>query len=574
MSKDLLLEKIDIVEFISQYVDLKRSGEGYKGFSPFKEEKTPSFSVSPKKNIFKDFSTGKGGDVINFYALIKDISYKEAYYELCEQYGIKISKKTSSNLIEYEILNKVLNIYIEELNNNEFAINYLLNRGYDKEDIKNFSLGYANDNWDFVYKKLKDEYSDSELLSLGVVKETENGDIIDFFHNRIIIPIYDKFDNVIAFGGRSVFEKDENVKYLNLGDTVLFKKSNELFSSKGYYKRIKDNNMVVLMEGYFDVLTSLKYGIDVSVATLGTSLSEMQAKNISEMTKNVIIAYDNDEAGRNAVEKASFKLIKYDCNIKCLVINKDAKDPDEYLKKYGFDSFYDEMYNSISILDFLFNRYSKGIDISNTSGKIEVVKRFKEFFDLIDNSIRYDEYIQKLSSLLNVNIEALKNNYNKQFKKYGNLKKIGYNVKDIDNIKVLDTLEEDILLYILKNYDEKNDFINIEFENPYHKQILDEYDPCLSFEDQNQNVREFIFYYNKEEDIYSNNSKLKNDLIKEYIFRKMKSYIKKTEEMLEFIGALDIKTKISFRNLEKDFYNCKNIKELNSFYDKLKELQK
>lgn len=570
MSK--LTDKIDIVDFIGKYVKLEKSGENYKGLSPFKEEKTPSFVVNPNKNIFKCFSTGLGGNVVKFYALIKNIDEKKAYKELCNMYDIKTKSYTSKNDRYYELLEKVHNIYIENLKNNTFAKDYLIDRGYTEKDIEKFELGYADNSYDDLYEKFKDEYSVDELLQIGIVNKNDNGDIYNFFRNRIIIPIYDKFNNVIAFGGRSIFEKDKNIKYINSKESFIFKKQNEIFSTKNYAKTIQNNDVVVLMEGYFDVLTSIKYGLDTAVASLGTSLTENQAQMLSTLTKNIIIAYDNDTAGKNALIRATEILVKYDFNIKCFVIRDDSvKDPDEFLNKYGYDKFYEEIKLSESVIRYLFNIYAENKNISEISVKSKIITQFENLFNNITDELIYNEYITELSTLLDVDKSYLEKKYKKNIKKNGNFQKISYNVVSELSFKKNNELESEILRYILYNYNEIDDFRNIYFEDEENSKILTLYDKEKSENEQVEEIKQ-IYFFNKKEK-YFKNAEYKYDLIKKYMFIQLEKYIDYLKQKKEKMSRMDQeRTKITKEiiKITNEFKELKTVDDLNIFYEKIK----
>ena len=218
-----LLDKLDIVQVISEYVTLKKTGANYKGLSPFREERTPSFVVSPAKNIFKDFSTGVGGNVITFYMRINNITFVEAIEELSRKYNIaisKISRKNDENKSEYnkyfEILSKVERYYTENLIANKEAINYIENRGFKEEDIRRYGIGFSSNNWDDLYKYLiKEGYAEIDLIELGLVKKNDNGNVFDLFRNRIMFPITNPLSKTIGFGGRIIDSNEHVPKYLN-----------------------------------------------------------------------------------------------------------------------------------------------------------------------------------------------------------------------------------------------------------------------------------------------------------------------------------------------------------------------
>ena len=403
-----LLDKLDIVQVISEYVTLKKTGANYKGLSPFREERTPSFVVSPVKNIFKDFSTGIGGNSITFYMKMNNISFVEAIEELSRKYNITMSKVVRKNVesrseynMYYEILSKVENYYVDNLINNKEATKYIENRGFTEEDIKKYNIGFSSNQWDDLYNFLtKEGYGEKELIELGLIKKNENGNIFDVFRNRIMFPIVNSYSKTIGFGGR-IIENNENApKYLNSPDSLVFNKGKELFGLTNRGQDIKKKGFAILMEGYLDVLTSHKYGFNSAVASLGTSLTEDQVILLKKYTNNVVIAYDNDEAGKNAILKAMYIFKKHDFNVKCLVVNDTIKDPDEYLRKRGKKEFTKILKTSIEAFDYLYTEFSKDVDLKNHTAKKGILFKLKDFFSVLSNRIEIDIYINKLSQEL------------------------------------------------------------------------------------------------------------------------------------------------------------------------------
>ena len=360
------LENLDIVQVIGEYVTLKKTGANYKGFSPFKEERTPSFVVSPTKNIFKDFSTGIGGNAISFYMKINNITFYEAVEELSEKYNVPIKKLNISkkNLLQnekyYEIMREAQRIFSENILKSEQALKYMENRGFSLEEIKKYGIGFSLDTWDSLLNALKEKgYSEEDMLELGLVRKNDRGNVFDYFRNRIMFPIYNETMKPVGFGGRIIINNDNSPKYLNSPDSKIFKKGNELFGLYNRGENIKKKGLAILMEGYLDVLSAHKNNFPNAVASLGTAFTEGQAKLLKKYTNNIIIAYDNDSAGKEAVLKAADILKKDDFNIRCLSIEGEVKDPDEYLRKYGRKKFLEILKTSKGIFDYLFDEYSK-----------------------------------------------------------------------------------------------------------------------------------------------------------------------------------------------------------------------
>ncbi|AMD95509.1 DNA primase [Leptotrichia sp. oral taxon 847] len=468
-----LIDSLDIVEVISEYVNLKKSGSGYKGLSPFKDERTPSFSVDPIKNIFFDFSSGVGGNVIKFYQLINDVSFPQAMEELSQKYNIPLRKSNFGNNYEvsqdkykeyYEILNSAYEFFKNAIEENDKALKYMKERGFLPEDIKKFEIGFSLNEKDELFKYLiKKNFSEEKILELGLVKRNETGAVYDTFRNRIMFPIYNPQNKIVGFGGR-IIEKDTDLpKYLNSADSVVFKKGRELFGLKNRGEAIKRKGFAMLMEGYLDVLTVKKYGFETAVASLGTAFTEEQANLLKKYTKNIIIAYDNDEAGKNAIIRAGYILKKLNFDIKCLRITENVKDPDEFLRKYGKRKFVETLKKSVDFYDFLFQEFTKTLNIDEIASKRILVEKFKPFFETFENELDKELYIQKLSHEIGIEEKYLRqefknnkdfNNKNKKGNSYGT--KSNYEIKvqyKKDKKDFYDDLEEQTIMYCIKYFD-------------------------------------------------------------------------------------------------------------------------
>ena len=407
-----LIDNLDIVEVIGEYVNLKKAGSDYKGLSPFKDEKTPSFTVSPVKNIFKDFSTQIGGNVISFYMKINDIGFVQAVEELSQKYNIplkkngksqivsqKISEKQAENKEYFEIMNEAQTFFENNVEKYEEALEYMKNRDFSLEDMKKFKIGFASSIRDGLFQYLIEKnFSENKIMKLGLAKRNENGEIYDSFRNRIIFPIYNIEGKIVAFGGR-IIEKNSNLpKYLNSPDSPIFKKGRELFGIKYQGGNVKKKGFAILMEGYLDVLTAQKNGFENAVASLGTAFTEEQAQLLKKYIDKILIAYDNDEAGRNAVIKAGYILKKYDFDIKCLVLKGEEKDPDEFLRKNGKKAFIEVVKESKEIFDFLILEFSKEMDLKDVDNVTKFIRKFKPFFSNVTDNLRKNLYLQKLST--------------------------------------------------------------------------------------------------------------------------------------------------------------------------------
>ncbi len=482
-----LIDNLDIVEVISEYVNLKKSGSGYMGLSPFKEERTPSFSVSPVKNMFYDFSSGIGGNVIKFYQLINDINFPQAVKELSQKYNIPLKTSNFGNNYNYnyeinqnkykeyyEILSSAHEFFKNAIKDDEKALKYMEERGFLPKDIKKFEIGFSLNERDELFKYLvKKNFSEKKILELGLVKRNESGVVYDTFRNRIMFPIYNPQNKIVGFGGR-IIEKDTDLpKYLNSADSVVFKKGKELFGLKNRGEAIKRKGFAMLMEGYLDVLTVRKHGFETAVASLGTAFTEEQASLIKRYTKNIIIAYDNDEAGKNAIIRAGYILKKLDFEIKCLRITENVKDPDEFLRKYGKRKFIETLKKSVDFYDFLLIEFKKNLNMEEIASKRILVKKFKPFFESFETELDKELYIQKLSHEIGIEEKYLRQEFiveksqikkfkNNNYIKKDNQKKGVQNKKESKNL--YDDLEEQTIIYCIKYFNLEKEKVNFLME--------------------------------------------------------------------------------------------------------------
>ena len=491
-----LIDNLDIVQVIGEYVNLKKAGSNYKGLSPFKDEKTPSFTVSPVKNIFKDFSTQIGGNVISFYMKINDVSFIQAVEELSRKYNIplkknreyrtinqEIERKKAVNKEYYEIMNEAQIFFRENIEKYPEALEYMKERDFSIEEIRKFGIGFANSSRDELFQHLlKKEFPEEKIIELGLVKRNENGEIYDSFRNRVIFPIYNINSQIVGFGGR-IIEKNTNLpKYLNSPDSPIFKKGNELFGIKHQGENIRKKGFAMLMEGYLDVLTAQKNGFENAVASLGTALTEEQAQLLKKYTDKILISYDNDEAGKNAIIKAGYILKKYDFDVKCLVIDGNEKDPDEFLRKNGKKAFIEVVKKSEEIFDFLTKEASKDLDLNDISGERKFIERLKPFFSNVTNNLNKNLYLQRLSANFGINEfvleEELKNLINKTSKMkkrriYEN-QKVQYKKQKRD---LYIELEEQTLIYILEFFKSEKEkcieLLNKEFSHPIFNELIE-----------------------------------------------------------------------------------------------------
>lgn len=407
-------DKNDIYDVISKTVRLKKAGSSYIGLCPFHNEKTPSFSVSPRRGIFKCFGCGEGGDVIRFVMKSESLSFYEAVQKLADNANItlpKVSnvdkeaseKKKKQIGLVYEINKEAAQFFYSNIKTSPAAVDYFKKRELDSQTVKMFWLGFAPDSWQGLFDYLKQKgYTEGDIFDAGLVKKHESGRYYDTFRNRIMFPIFDAKKNIIGFGGRVM--DNSKPKYLNSSDSPVFSKSRNLYGFNIAIHSKKD--FCILSEGYMDTIALIKAGHDNTVATLGTALTSMQAKLISNYFKEVVICYDSDAAGRNATLRAISVLREFNIKISILDL-KAQKDPDEYIKAYGVDRFNSLLAKRKADMAYLMDYFGENYDLKKTSDIISYVSDVTSYFKLIKSSVELDVYIGLLSEKTGVTHQAI-----------------------------------------------------------------------------------------------------------------------------------------------------------------------
>lgn len=409
---ELINEKTPIVDLVSEFVTLQKKGKNFAGLCPFHQEKTPSFFVSPEKNICKCYGCGEGGTPINFLRKIKNISFEEAALELADRAGIEVKqKKTKKDPNEpyYQLMHEVASFYQFNLKHSESgqeAIQYLYQRQLLDEQIEHFRLGYAPSFGQTVYLMLKNKgYQVTDMIRLGVVKQNDQGEYYDLFADRIMFPITDPKGHVVGFSGRTMNPK-ETVKYMNSPDTVIFKKGQLLYHLYEALPEIRKERQIVLYEGFFDVISSYQAGVKNGVAGMGTALTKEQARLIKSVTPSVILAYDGDQAGLHAADHAIPYLEKENLKVEVLII-PEKMDPDDFIKSYGPEA-YEKLFGEYTedAYQFRYRYYKMGKNLANANDLKEFKKQVLAMIQFSDASIRAF-YLQRLSSELNIPMAEL-----------------------------------------------------------------------------------------------------------------------------------------------------------------------
>ncbi len=412
-------ENSDIVEVISQYVHLKRSGRNYFGLCPFHNEKSPSFSVSPDKQIFHCFGCGVGGNVFTFISKIEGIGFKEAIENLADRAGIVLPKSTNNEDSKreelkskvYKVNNFTADYYHKRLYKPESKAGqeYVKQRKLTNETLESYNLGFSG-NYDELYKVLRKEgFNDEEILESGLVKKNEHGQYVDFYRDRFMIPILDVRNRVIAFGGR-VLGDAKRFKYLNSPENIVYSKGKHLFGLNVAKKY--DHKKLLIVEGYMDAISLHQRGITNVVAALGTALTTNQGWLLRRNAEQVILGFDADGAGQNAIMRAMEVMQNMGCDMRVLQMT-GAKDPDEFIIKYGSARFQKLMNEAISLLEFRVKVLEQNLDLEVASDKVKFLNEIAKLLAKIDNTIEQEIYIEKLSKGYNISKEAIFGQVNK-----------------------------------------------------------------------------------------------------------------------------------------------------------------
>ncbi|MEF3317963.1 DNA primase [Peptoniphilus grossensis] len=413
---DEIRDRADIVDLIGEYVDLKRSGSNYMGLCPFHSEKTPSFSVSPSKSIFKCFGCGVGGDVITFIMKRENLNFPEAVEFLAEKYNVRLSEYKDENKEAKDKRNRLYDInreaamhFLNNLSSSPKAQKYLRDRGLSDKTIRAYGLGYSKDSWTDLYDHLtKLGYKEEELLNLNLVSKSKNGNYIDRFRDRVMFPIINRNNKVIAFGARGF--GDAKPKYLNSRETPIFHKGSNLFNMN-IISRESSRQRIILVEGYMDVISLYNSGINYSVASLGTSLTEDQAAIIKKMAKDIYICYDSDKAGINATSRAIDIFLSKSCKPKIIEL-EGGLDPDDFIKKYGMEGFENKIKSAISYIDFKIKILRENFNLEEAEGLSNFTLESAKILSSIKNPIERDIFVKDFSKKYNISYKAIENYIN------------------------------------------------------------------------------------------------------------------------------------------------------------------
>ena len=412
---DEIRSRNDIVSTISQYMTLKRKGRNYFGLCPFHNEKSPSFSVSPDKQIFHCFGCGVGGDVINFVKKIENIGFLDSVRLLAEKSGIQlpndISKAEEENIklknIVYKINELAAKFYHENLYKptSKIAQDYIKKRKLNNATLKSFLMGYASNSSNELLRYLKEQgFTEEELLASCLIGKSDRG-YYDKFRNRLMIPIRDERGRFIAFGGRVL--DDSKPKYINSPENIVYSKGRNLFglnvAREGVHGPLK---RLLIVEGYMDAISLYQRGITNVVASLGTALTDSQGRLLRRNTEQVILGYDADGAGQQAIIRGMEILKSMDIDIRILQIS-GAKDPDEYVLKFGPEKMVKAMDEAISAIEFKIKVLRANLDLNNVNDKVKFLTEIAKILSNVDNNIEREVYIDRISKVYEISKNAI-----------------------------------------------------------------------------------------------------------------------------------------------------------------------
>ncbi|MBP3706238.1 MAG: DNA primase [Clostridia bacterium] len=403
----------EIESVIAPYVNLKRRGKNLVGLCPFHNEKTPSFTVYPENGSFYCFGCGVGGDVFSFTKLMENLDYIDAVKLLAERSGISLPEDSYDDSMQ-KMKSKILEINRETAKffhqylmtkQGKWALDYLSERGLALATIKHFGLGAAPDSWDSLINHLKSKgYTINDMIQANVVAKSSRGSFYDRFRKRIMFPVIDIRGNVIAFSGRAMPGEDKaGGKYVNTSDTLVYKKSENLFGMNFAKNFCADR--IILVEGNMDVISLHQAGFENAVAALGTSFTENQAKLISRYTKEIVLTLDADAAGKKAVARAGEILKSTGISVRIITL-PDCKDPDEYIKKHGKERFAAILEGAVSELEYKLLMAVGDIDVTADDGKLKYLAKAAEIIASNDDVMARDLYIGKLSDKYGVSRTA------------------------------------------------------------------------------------------------------------------------------------------------------------------------
>ena len=415
-----ILDRCDIAELISSYIPLKKSGRNFKTTCPFHNEKTPSFTVSPEKQIFHCFGCGEGGNALSFLMKYERLDFKEAIETLAKRVGVTIHFEEKGTDREKSYVNELYRIseiacdFYQNFLSKRLNLDlnkYLASREINEEALKKFKIGLAPNQWDSLINYLRTKGINIKLIEkTGLIIAKEKGGFYDRFRNRLLIPICDVKNRIIAFGARSL--DNSMPKYINSPETKIYTKGKSLFGLNLAKDSIKEKDYCIIVEGYFDVITPMQEGLTNIVASSGTALTPDQIKLLKRYTKNVVVVYDSDTAGQLATLRSLDLFLEEEMNVKVVNLPKGF-DPDLFVKKFGIEKFYKIVEASLDIFDYKLKVLTELYDISKINEKTKIAIEMLSMIKRIKNEILKAEYIKLLSERISISEESLIKELNK-----------------------------------------------------------------------------------------------------------------------------------------------------------------
>lgn len=440
-------DSVDIVDVVSNYVSLVPTGKNFIGVCPFHDDSHPSMSVSREKKIYKCFSCGATGSVFKFLMDYENITFPEALKKVANMGGISIDigtpiKKVKKNPL-YDVYDLSIKYYTNSINTNlgKEAKAYLKGRNINEDVIKEFQIGLATNDRDNLWKILEKKFDQELLLKSGLIGKGEYN-YYDLFRERIMFPLYDLDGKVVAYSGR-IYNKEDNAKYFNTRETEIFKKGELLYNYHRAKNEARNSGKIIVMEGFMDVIRAYIVGVKNVVATMGTAVTSTQANLIKKMAKDVILCFDGDNAGAKATIACGDELLKLGVTANVIFLENNM-DPDEYISKNGKEKFISKINNPISIMDFKFIYFKKGLDLNSSTDLARFVNIMIGEINKVDDDILKEALIKRLSNESGLDISIIKGKIN--FKP---------NLKPEKKIAIktnkYDTAQRNLIWYMLKS---------------------------------------------------------------------------------------------------------------------------
>ncbi len=403
-------QKLDIVDVISEYLTLKKVGANYRALCPFHKEKNPSFYVNPERQIWRCFGCSRGGDIFKFIMEIENVEFPEALKILAKKAGVELKGYEKVDSSKKNLLKKInqeaAKFFERNLWENKEALDYLLKRGLKKETIKEFQLGFAQDNWHLLERYLKEKgFLQTDIFEVGLLVKTDDGRFYDRFRSRIMFPLYDSLGNIIGFSGRIFGKETDAGKYINTPQTLIFDKSQLLYGIHKSKEFIKKEKKALIVEGQMDFLMAWQSGLKYSVAVSGTAFTEKQLSILKRYTNNLILCFDMDEAGEVACERSIFEAKKRDFSIEVLPL-AFGKDLAELLKEKPKETK-KILSNKIPIMEFFFEKAKKIASLTDSEGRKKIADYFLAKIKLLVSPVEQGFWIEKLANFLKIKEEFL-----------------------------------------------------------------------------------------------------------------------------------------------------------------------